>query len=352
MEAAMKALVYQGPGKKEWKDVADPAIQEPTDAVVRVDTTTICGTDLHILHGDVPAVTEGRVLGHEAGGTVTAVGDGVKSFAVGDRVLVPAITKCGRCAYCQRGMPSHCQTVGGIGWIFGHLIDGTQAESVRVPFADTSLYSVPEGVSDDQAIFLADSLPTGYEVGVLAGQVRPGDTVAVVGAGAVGLSAILTTGLWGASRVIAVDSNKFRLDKALEFGATDVVEAGPSTVSEVMALTDGLGVDVSIEAVGYPETLLTAASLVRPGGTIANIGVHGTPVELPMQDMSLQNVTLTMGLVDTVSIPTLLKMVAGGRIPAEKMGTHSFTFDQMDDAYSVFGNAAAHSALKVVITPS
>ena len=233
-------------------------------------------------------------------------------------------------------MPSHCQTVGGIGWIFGHLIDGTQAELVRVPYADTSLYAVPSGVSDEQAIFLADSLPTGYEVGVLAGGVRPGDTVAVVGAGAVGLSAVLTTGLWGASKVIAIDSNKFRLEKALEFGATDVVEVGPGTVGDVIGLTDGLGVDVAIEAVGYPETLLTAASLVRPGGTIANVGVHGTPVELPMQDMWISNVTLTMGLVDTVSIPTLLKMVASGRIPAEKMGTHRFTFDQIDEAYDVF----------------
>ena len=347
----MKALVYSGPGRKDWRDVPDPAIQEPTDAVVRVDTTTICGTDLHILHGDVPAVTEGRILGHEAVGTVTAVGEGVKGFAVGDRVLVPAVTKCGRCAYCQRGMPSHCQTVGGIGWIFGHLIDGTQAESVRVPFADTSLYAVPENVTNEQAIFLADSLPTGYEVGVLAGQVRPGDTVAVVGAGAVGLSAILTTGLWGASKVIAIDTNKFRLGTALEFGATDIVEAGPDTRRRVLDMTDGLGVDVAIEAVGFPETLQTTASLVRPGGHIANIGVHGAPVELPLQDLWIQNVTLTMGLVDTVSIPTLLKMVASGRIPAEKMGTHQFTFGQINEAYDVFGNAAAHEALKVVITP-
>jgi len=348
----MKALVYHGPGQKSWEDVPPAAIQEPTDVVVRVDTTTICGTDLHILHGDVAAVTDGRILGHEAVGTVTEVGDAVTGFAVGDRVLVPAITKCGRCEYCQRGMPSHCQTVGGIGWIFGHLIDGTQAESVRVPYADTSLYPVPANVTNEQAIFLADSLPTGYEVGVLAGQVRPGDTVAVVGAGAVGLSAILTTGLWGAARVIAIDTNKFRLDKALEFGATDVVEAGPGVVDEVRALTDGQGVDVAIEAVGYPETLLTTAALVRPGGTIANIGVHGVPVELPMHEMWIQNVTLTMGLVDTVSIPTLLKMVASGRIPAEKMGTHSFTFDQMDEAYDVFKNAAENSALKVVITPA
>ena len=344
----MKALVYHGPGHKAWEDVPDATIVEPTDVVVRVDTTTICGTDLHILRGDVAAVTDGRILGHEAVGTVTAVGSAVKGFTTGDRVLVPAITKCGRCGYCQRGLPSHCETVGGIGWIFGHLIDGTQAESVRVPYADTSLYRMPEGVTDEQAVFLADALPTGYEVGVLAGEVRPGHTVAVVGAGAVGLAAILTTGLWGAGRVIAIDSNKFRLQKALEFGATDVFEAGPDTADEVRAL----GVDVAIEAVGYPETLRTAASLVRPGGTIANIGVHGVPVELPMQDMWIKNIRLTMGLVDTVSIPTLLTMVAGGRIPAEKMGTHTFTFDQMDEAYDVFADAAAHSALKVVIKPA
>src|SRR3954466_11540467 len=287
----MKALVYHGPGDKRWEDVPDAVVQDPTDVVVKVDTTTICGTDLHILQGSLPAVpvgrilgagappagADGRILGHEAVGTVTAVGAAVSGFAVGDRVLVPAITKCGRCAYCQAGMPSHCQTVGGIGWIFGHLIDGTQAEQVRVPYADTSLYSVPAGVPDEQAIFLADSLPTGYEVGVLAGRVRPGDSVAVVGAGAVGLAAVLTTGLWGAAKVIAVDTNKFRLQKALEFGATDAVEVGPGALDDVRALTDGLGVDVSIEAVGYPETLRTAAALVRPGGTIANIGVHGVP---------------------------------------------------------------------------
>jgi alcohol dehydrogenase len=346
----MKALVYHGPGQKAWEDVPDAAIKEPTDVVVRVDTTTICGTDLHILHGDVAAVTDGRILGHEAVGTVTDIGDGVKGFSVGDRVLVPAITKCGRCEYCQRNMPSHCQTVGGIGWIFGHLIDGTQAESVRVPYADTSLYAVPDSVTNEQAIFLADSLPTGYEVGVLAGQVRPGDTVAVVGAGAVGLSAILTTGLWGASRVIAIDTNKFRLDKALEFGATDTVVAGDNTTAEILPMTGAIDATVSIEAVGYPEN--HDHRVAGPPGRHRHNMAHGVPVSLPMQDMWIQNVTLTMGLVDTVSIPTLLKMVASGRIPAEKMGTHSFTFAQMDEAYDVFKNAAENSALKVVITPT
>lgn len=347
----MKALVYRGPGATSWDDVPDAAVQEPTDVVVRVDTTTICGTDLHILQGDVPAVTDGRILGHEAVGTITEIGSAVRGFAVGDRVLVPAITQCGRCEYCQRRMPSHCQSVGGIGWVFGHLIDGTQAEYVRVPYADTSLYAVPESVTDEQAIFLADSLPTGYEVGVLAGRVRPGHTVAVIGAGAVGLSSILTAGLWGASKVIAVDSNAFRRTTALEFGATDAVEAGDDTVERVRELTDGRGVDVAIEAVGYPQTLLTAAAVVRPGGTIANVGVHGVPVELPLQDLWIQNLTLTMGLVDTTSIPTLLTMVQAGRIPAQKMGTHRFTFGEIDRAYDVFANAATHEALKVVITP-
>jgi alcohol dehydrogenase len=347
----MKALVYHGPGKKAWEEVPDATVQESTDVVVRVDTTTICGTDLHILKGDVAAVTDGRILGHEAVGTITEVGGGVTAFAVGDRVLVPAISRCGRCEYCQRGMPSHCRTLGGIGWIFGHLIDGTQAEFVRVPYADTSLYAVPGGVSNEQAIFLADSLPTGYEVGVLAGRVRPGHAVAVVGAGAVGLSAILTTGLWGASKIIAIDPDAFRLKKAIEFGATDTVEAGADAVAQVMALTGGLGSEVAIEAVGDPSTLLAAGAMVRPGGTIANVGVHGRPVELPMQDIWIQNLTLTMGLVDTVSIPTLLTMVASGRIPAEKLGTHSFTFAEIDSAYEVFTHAAENSALKVIISP-
>lgn len=346
----MKALVYHGPGKKAWEEVPDPQIQDPTDVIVKVDTTTICGTDLHILGGDVPVVTDGRILGHEAVGTVTEVGDAVGSFKVGDRVLVPAVTRCGRCDYCVAGMPSHCQTLGGIGWIFGHLIDGSQAEYMRVPFADTSIYHVPENVTDEQAIFLADSLPTGYEVGVLNGKVRPGDVVAVVGAGAVGLSAILTTSLWGASRVIAIDTNEFRLQKAKEFGATDVVVAGEGAVEKVKEMTDGgLGVDVAMEAVGYPVTFDTASALVRPGGRIANLGVHGKPVELPLDKMWIDNLTITTGLVDTTSVPTLMKMVASGKLPAEKMGTHTFDLDDIEEAYRVFSNAADEKALKVVL---
>jgi len=348
----MKAMVYHGPGRKSWEEVPDARVQEPTDAVVRVDTTTICGTDLHIAHGLVDAVTDGRILGHEAVGTVIEVGSAVSGLSVGERVLVPAITKCGRCAYCVANMPSHCQTVGGLGWIFGHLIDGTQAEAVRVPYAETSLYSLPDTVTNEQAIFLADSLPTGYEVGVLAGKVRPGSIVAVIGAGPIGLAAIMTAGLWGASKVIAVDTNEFRLEKALEFGATDVIKATSTTREDIIALTDGLGVDVSIEAVGSAATLVTAATVVRPGGHVANVGLHAAEVSLPMPDIYLENITLTMGLVDTVSVPTLLTMVAEGQLDSGRFGTHHFTFDQIEEAYEVFGNAAEHSALKVVLTPN
>lgn len=348
----MKAMVYHGPGRKSWEDVPDAKIQDATDAIVRVDATTICGTDLHIAHGLVDAVTDGRVLGHEAVGTIVDVGEAVAGLSIGDRVLVPAITKCGRCSYCVANMPSHCQTVGGLGWIFGHLIDGTQAESVRVPFVETSAYKLPETVTNEQAIFLADSLPTGYEVGVLAGKVRPGSTVAIIGAGPIGLAATMTAGLWGASKVIVVDSNKFRLEKAMEFGATHVVEAGPSAKEEIIALTDGLGVDTSIEAVGSAKTLVTAATIVRPGGHVANVGLHATEVTLPMPDIYLENITMTMGLVDTVSIPTLLTMVEQGQLDSKRLATHHFTFDQFDEAYEVFGNAAANSALKVVITPT
>lgn len=347
----MKALVYHGPGKKAWDDVPDASILNPTDAVVKIETTTICGTDLHILHGDVPTVEAGRTIGHEGVGTVVDVGSGVTNFKKGDRVIVSCISKCGSCQFCQAGFPDHCQGTGaGIGWILGHLVDGTLAEAVRVPFADFSLHKVPEGVTDEKAVFLSDSLPTGYEIGVLAGGVKPGDVVAVVGAGAVGLAAILTTGLYGASRVIAIDTNEFRLKKALEFGATDAVVAGDSMKDQVMGMTDGLGVDVAIEAVGFPETLQAALSLVRPRGRVANIGVHGVPVEFPMEALWIGNITVTMGLVHASSTPTLLKMVASGRIPSEKMGTHRFALNDIDSAWNTFANAAEQQALKVVLT--
>ncbi len=348
----MKALVYHGPGAKSWEQVADPAIQDPTDCIVRVETTTICGTDLHILKGDVAAVTDGRILGHEGVGTVTEVGAAVTNFSVGDRVIISCVTSCGTCSYCRRGLTSHCQTVGGIGWILGHLINGTQAEYVRIPYANTSLYHLPEGVTDEQGLFISDILPTGYEIGVRDGGVRPGDVVAVVGAGPVGLAAMMTAGLHGASRIIALDLDDNRLEAARrDFGATHAVNSGDADWAEqVKALTDGLGVDVAIEAVGVPSTFAAALALVRPGGQVANVGVHGKAVELPLHEKWIDNIRISMGLVNAVTGDMLLRMVAEGKLPAEKLATHRFTLDQIDQAYDVFGHAARHGALKVVMT--
>ena len=349
----MKALVYHGPGQKAWEDVPDPKILQPTDVIVRIDTTTICGTDLHILKGDVPAVTPGRILGHEGVGTVTEIGDAVQTIAVGDRVIISCISACGSCSYCHQGLYAHCladEGASGIGWIFGHLIDGTQAELVRVPFADNSLYKIPAGVTDDAAVMLSDILPTGFEIGVRYGKVEPGDVVAVVGAGPVGLAAMMTAGLYGAARVIAIDLDDNRLQQAKQFGATDGVNSGAADVVEqVKAMTDGLGVDVAIEAVGIPATFDLCTKLVRPGGAVANVGVHGAPVELALQDLWIADIQITMGLVSTSTTPMLLKLVAQHKLAAERFGTHHFTFDQMLDAYDTFGRAAETKALKVVI---
>jgi alcohol dehydrogenase len=345
----MKALVYEGPGSKSWKDVPDPVILDDGDAIVRVDATTICGTDLHILKGDVPETTPGRILGHEAVGTVVEVGPGVKTLKIGDRVLVSCISACGRCRFCREG--SYGQCLGGGGWILGHLIDGTQAEMVRVPFADTSTYSVPDGASDEEILMLADILPTSYEVGVLNGSVRPGDTVAIVGAGPIGLSAILGAKLFSPGHIIAIDLSDARLDAAKRFGADVTVNNGrEDAVAIVQSLTEGLGADVAIEAVGVPQTFELCTELVRPGGHVANIGVHGEPATLHLESLWIRNVTVTTGLVDTYSTPTLLRLVASHLIDAERFISHHFELDQMLEAYDVFGRASETGALKVVIT--
>jgi len=350
----MKALVYHGPGNKAWEDVPDPKIVDPTDAIVRIDATTICGTDLHILKGDVPAVARGRILGHEGVGTITQIGDAVGRLAVGDRVIVSCITSCGACSYCRQQLPAHCldeEGAVGIGWIFGHLIDGTQAEYVRVPFAENSLHRIPAGVSDEAAVMLSDILPTGFEIGVRNGRVKPGDVVAVIGAGPVGLSAMMTAGLYGASRVIAIDLDDNRLGQARTFGATDAVNnARTSWRDEVRAMTDGLGVDVAIEAVGVPQTFDMCTEIVRPGGTVANVGVHGKPVELKLQDLWIKDIAITTGLVSTTTTPMLLKLVAQKKLPAERFATHWFKLDEMMEAYDTFARAAETKALKVVIT--
>lgn len=350
----MKALVYHGPGKKAWEDVPNPQIEAPSDAIVRVDTTTICGTDLHILKGDVPAVTDGRILGHEGVGTITEVGSAVKNHQVGDRVIISCVTSCGSCAYCRRQLPSHCldpEGASGIGWIFGHLIDGTQAEFVRVPYADNSLHHLPEGVSDEAGIMLSDILPTGFEIGVRNGRVQPGDVVAVVGAGPVGLSVIMTAGLYGASRIIAIDLDDNRLEIARSLGATDLVNSGSDDWhAQVMGMTDGLGVDVAIEAVGVPMTFDMCISLLRPGGTAANVGVHGESVELALQDLWIKDVTITTGLVSATTTPMLLKLVAQSKLLPEQFVTHRFKMDQMIEAYDTFSRAAETKAMKVAIS--
>jgi len=345
----MRAVVYHGPGRKAWEEVPMPVILQDTDAIVRVDAVTICGTDLHILKGDVPAVTDGRILGHEAVGTVESVGSGVKTVKVGDRVLVSCITACGACRYCREG--SYGQCLGGGGWILGHKIDGTQAEYVRVPFADTSTYQVPPGVSDEQILMLADILPTGYEVGVLNGQVRPGDVVAVVGAGPIGLAAMMGARLYSPSHVVAIDLADSRLEAAKQFGADIVVNnSREDVVTIVRELTGGLGADVAIEAVGVPSAFELTTQLARPGGHIANIGVHGEPAALHLEELWIRNVTITTGLVDTYSTPTLLRLTQGGQVDADRFVTHHFTLDQFEDAYDVFSRAAETGALKVVLT--
>jgi alcohol dehydrogenase len=346
----VKAIVYHGPGDKRWEEVPDPTIVDDTDAIVRVDAVTICGTDLHILKGDVPTVTDGRILGHEAVGTVEEVGAGVKNVAVGDRVLVSCITACGRCDYCRAGSYSQC--LGGGGWILGHLIDGTQAEKVRVPFADTSTHPVPTGVDDEQLLMLADILPTGFEVGVLNGHVEPGAVVAVVGAGPIGLSAMQGAQLFGPSHIIAIDLEAGRLEAAKRFGADITINNGTEdAVERVMGLTDGLGADVVIEAVGYPATFELCTELVRPGGRVANVGVHGEPATLHLEKLWIKNVTITTGLVDTSSTPKLLKLIAAGRIDPSPFVTHRFAMADFIEAYDVFARAGETGALKVVLTP-
>ncbi|WP_324787794.1 zinc-dependent alcohol dehydrogenase family protein [Streptomyces sp. H51] len=343
----MKGYVFHGPGQSSWEDVPDPGIQEATDAIVRVDAVTICGTDLHILKGDVPEVRPGTVLGHEAVGEVVETGSDVRTVRPGDRVVVSCVSACGRCAYCRTGMYGQCR--GGGGWILGHLIDGTQAEYVRVPYADLSVHALPSTLDATQAVLLADIFPTAYEVGVLNGKVRPGDTVVVVGAGPVGLAAIATARLFSPERIVAVDLAPARLDAAKRLGADAVADAREAPEQLIADLTDGLGADVVIEAVGIPATFEMSTRMVRPGGHVANVGVHGKPATLHLEDLWIKNVTITTGLVDTNTTPTLLRMAAAGRLPVQALVTHTFPMHEMQEAYDVFARAADTGALKVVL---
>jgi len=344
----MRALVYGGPGQRSWTEVPDPHIQGPKDAVIRVDAVTICGTDLHILGGDVPEVTPGRILGHEAVGTVVEVGAGVSGLAVDDRVLASCISACGVCRFCREG--SYGQCLGGGGWILGHTVDGVQSEYARIPFADLSTYKLPSSVPNEAAVLLADILPTSYEVGVLNGRVGPGDTVVVVGAGPIGLAAILGSRLYSPAHIIAIDKAESRLQAAKVFGADTTVMADQDPAAVVRSLTGGLGADVVMEAVGTPATFELCTSLVRPGGRVANIGVHGKPATLHLEDLWIRNVTITTGLVDTYSTPKLLDMLVAGQLDTGHMVTHRFALDDIMRAYDVFSRPAQTGALKVVLS--
>lgn len=345
----MKALVYQGPGNRALVDRPKPLLAAPTDAIVRITKTTICGTDLHILKGDVPTVAPGRILGHEGVGIIDQVGGGVASFAIGDRVLVSCISSCGRCGNCRKGMPSHCENGGG--WILGHLVDGTQAEFVRIPFADTSLHPIPEGADEEALVMLSDILPTGFECGVLNGQVKPGDTVAIVGAGPVGLATLLAAQFYSPSDIIMIDVDDHRLGISRTLGATRTINnRDGAAIGEVLALTGQKGVDVAIEAIGLASTFDICQGIVGAGGRIANIGVHGTPVQLNLDQLWSRNITLTTRLVDAVSTPMLMKTVAAGRLKPAQLITHHFPLEELMQAYDTFGDAMRERALKVLIT--
>ena len=343
----MKALVYQGPGKKDWIEKAKPEVQKPTDVIVKITRTTICGTDLHILKGDVPAVTEGRTLGHEGVGVVEAVGSAVENFKPGDTVLVSCVTSCGKCANCKRQLYAHCADGG---WILGHLIDGTQAEYVRIPHGDNSLYPVPAGADEEALVMLSDIMPTGLEIGVQAGGVKPGDTIAIVGAGPVGMSILLTAQFYSPGRIIMIDMDPSRLALARQFGATDTIQVGAEdAVARVLEMTGSLGVDVAIEAVGVPATFDICQKIVSAGGNIANVGVHGKPVELHIEELWIKNINLSMGLVCTSTTPMLLKTLSSGKLDPARLVTHRFAMDDILHAYEVFGNAAREKAIKVII---
>lgn len=349
----MKAMVYNGDAHPTWTEHPDPVIHEGTDIIVKMTATTICGTDLHILKGDNPSTPVGCVLGHEGVGIVSEVGENVKQLKVGDRVVVSCVTSCGHCKMCRDGLPSHCLDPEGeenMGWLLGNMLDGTQAEYVRVPFGENSVFKIADSVSDAEAILLSDILPTGFEIGIQNGGVKPGDVVAIIGSGPVGLAAVMTARLYGPSRIISIDLDDNRLARAKDFGATDTVNnSKEGWQAEVLAMTDGYGVDVAIEAVGIPATFQAALDILRPGGTLANVGVHGKPVELPINELWAANINITTGLVNANTVEMLSKMVEAKKLPTDKFVTHEFSFDQFEEAYDVFINAAKHDALKVLI---
>lgn len=344
----MKALVYHGPGKKTWEEKPKPTIKKATDAVVKILKTTICGTDLHIMKGDLPAVTDGRIIGHEGVGIIEEVGTAVTNFKKGDHVIISCITSCGKCEYCKKGMYSDRENGG---WILGNLIDGTQAEYVLIPHADNSLYPIPAGADEEALVMLSDILPTGFECGVLNGKVSPGDTIAIVGSGPIGIAALLTSQFYSPAVIIVIDQDDNRLNIAKTFGATHIINSAKENAFEkVMSITNNKGVDTAIEAVGLVVTFELCETIVAAGGHLANIGVHGKSVTLHMETLWSRNITITTRLVDTITTPMLYKNVKSGKIDPKKLITHRFKLDQVIEAYETFGNAPKEKALKVILT--
>lgn len=344
----MKAATFAELGRIELRDQPKPTIVKPTDAVVRILKTTICGTDLHILGGDVPETQPGAILGHEGIGIVEEVGSAVNNFKVGDKVIVSCITSCNVCHYCKRGLPAHCETGG---WILGHLINGTQAEYVHIPHADGSLYHAPKTVEDDALVMLSDIFPTSFEIGVQSSDVKPGDTVCIIGAGPIGLAALLTAQFYSPAKIIMIDLSESRLEAAKKFGATHTICS--SDLEEIKAkiaeITDGYGVDIAMECVGYPATFDVAQKIISVGGHIANLGVHGKPVEFDLQDLWIKNISLSTGLVNANTTEMLLNVLKSGKIDATQLVTHHFKLSEVEKAYDVFKNAEANKSLKVII---
>lgn len=346
-KAIMKGLVYNGPGKIELKEIPKPGIEKPTDALIKILKTTICGTDLGILHGKTPSVKPGTTLGHEGIGVVEEVGSAIRNFRKGDHVIISCITACGTCDYCKKQMYAHCEDGG---WILGNLINGTQAEYTRIPHADNSLYAAPEEMNEEALVMLSDILPTGHEMGVINGCVKPGDSIAIVGAGPIGMSALLTALFYSPAKIYMIDLDDSRLKRALEMGATHTINSGIENAAKKIMSETSDGVDVAIEAVGATATFDICQQIVRPGGHIANIGVHGHSVDLQIQKLWIKNITITMGLVNTNTTPMLLKTVTSGKIQPEKLITHHFPLHDIIHAYEVFGNAAEEKALKIILT--
>lgn len=343
----MKALVYRGPGKLQLEDKPQPKIEKPTDCIVKMTTSTICGTDLHIKKGDVATVEPGRTLGHEGVGIIVEAGSAVSNFKVNDKALISCITSCGRCSFCKKQMYSHCEHGG---WLLGNKIDGTQAEYVRIPYADTSLHHIPPGANEETIAMFSDILPTGFETGVLNGRINLGDRVAVIGSGPIGLSVLITAQFYSPAEIIMVDLDDFRLDVAKRLGATKTINASDNLAAKhILDLTDQKGVDVAIEAVGTPEAFDICQSIIAPGGYIANIGVHGKSVNLHLETLWHENITLTTALVDTYSIPLLLKTFEAGKLHPDQLITHHFALKDILKAYEVFGNAAKEQTLKVIL---